>query len=66
MAAVYDRLDLPRLQAALDALAAGVLRREFAVAATPHRASVRGLPGRGRSLLLAAPMTRRATPDRLF
>ena len=54
------------LEAELESLAAGVLKREFRVAADPHRALCGGCPAEGGLCSWSPAQTRRESPDRLF
>ncbi len=64
--ASFTASDAPRLERELAALAAGVLRREFAVAEQPHREICNGCPAEGGLCSWPLAMTRREAPDRLF
>jgi ATP-dependent helicase/nuclease subunit A len=66
LTAVYGRADLPRLQAELGELCAGVLRGEFAVAEAPHRGVCAGCPAEGGLCSWPLELTRRIAPDQLF
>jgi ATP-dependent exoDNAse (exonuclease V) beta subunit len=62
----FTRDQLPALEAALGALAGGVLRREFTVTEAPHRGVCDGCPAEGGLCSWPLEMTRREAPDRLF
>jgi ATP-dependent exoDNAse (exonuclease V) beta subunit len=62
----FTRDQLPALEAALGALAAGVLRREFTVTEAPHRGVCEGCPAEGGLCSWPLEMTRREAADRLF
>jgi ATP-dependent helicase/nuclease subunit A len=62
----FTRDQLPALEAALTALASGVLRREFTVTEAPHRGVCDGCPAEGGLCSWPLEMTRREAPDRLF
>ncbi len=64
--AIFERADAARLEAELERLAGGVLRREFRVTDTPHRAVCAGCPAEGGLCSWPLEMTRREAPDRLF
>jgi ATP-dependent exoDNAse (exonuclease V) beta subunit len=66
VSATFVRADAARLEAELDRLAGGVLRREFAVTDTPQRAVCAGCPAEGGLCSWPLEMTRRDAPDRLF
>jgi ATP-dependent exoDNAse (exonuclease V) beta subunit len=62
----FTRDQLPELEAALGALAGGVLRREFTVTEAPHRGVCDGCPAEGGLCSWPLEMTRREAADRLF
>ena len=62
----YERSRLDELDRALRTLAEGVLRGEFAVTPTPHRAVCAGCPAEGGLCSWPPEMTRREAVDRLF
>jgi ATP-dependent exoDNAse (exonuclease V) beta subunit len=62
----FTRDQLPALEAALGALAGGVLRREFTVTEAPHRGVCEGCPAEGALCSWPLEMTRREAADRLF
>jgi ATP-dependent helicase/nuclease subunit A len=62
----FTRDQLPSLEAALGALAGGVLRREFTVTEAPHRGVCDGCPAEGGLCSWPLEMTRREAADRLF
>ncbi|MGN6871385.1 MAG: UvrD-helicase domain-containing protein [Solirubrobacteraceae bacterium] len=62
----FTRDQRPALEAALGALAGGVLRREFTVTETPHRGVCDGCPAEGGLCSWPLEMTRREAADRLF
>jgi ATP-dependent helicase/nuclease subunit A len=64
--ATYTQADAPRLEQRLAELAAGVLRRQFAVSEAPHRALCGGCPAEGGLCSWPLELTRRDAPDRLF
>jgi ATP-dependent exoDNAse (exonuclease V) beta subunit len=64
--AQFARDQLPELEAALGALAGGVLRREFTVTEAPHRGVCDGCPAEGGLCSWPLEMTRREAADRLF
>jgi hypothetical protein len=64
--ACFTRDQLPALEAALGALAGGVLRREFTVTEAPHRGVCDGCPAEGGLCSWPLEMTRREASDRLF
>ena len=64
--AEFERAQRPALEQELDRLADGVLRREFAVSDTPHRALCAGCPAEGGLCSWPLDVTRREAPDRLF
>jgi ATP-dependent exoDNAse (exonuclease V) beta subunit len=64
--AQFARDQLPSLEAALGALAGGVLRREFTVTEAPHRGVCGGCPAEGGLCSWPLEMTRREAADRLF
>ena len=66
VSAVYVRADAPALEQELASLAAGVLRSEFTVSETPHRALCRGCPGEGSLCSWPIELTRREHVDTLF
>ncbi len=66
VSARFARSDAGDLEQELERLVAGVARRDFAVAATPHRALCAGCPAEGGLCSWPTAMTRRDSPDRLF
>jgi ATP-dependent helicase/nuclease subunit A len=64
--AEFARADADRLQREVASLAAGVLRREFAVTETPHREVCSGCPAEGGLCSWPPELTSRETADRLF
>ncbi|MGB0093211.1 MAG: UvrD-helicase domain-containing protein [Solirubrobacteraceae bacterium] len=62
----FSARDRANLEHQLSELAAGVLRREFAVSAEPHRALCQGCPAEGGLCSWPLELTRREAPDRLF
>jgi hypothetical protein len=62
----YERSRLDELDRGLRGLADGVLRSEFPVTQTPHRAVCAGCPAEGGLCSWPLEMTRREAPDRLF
>ncbi len=64
--ALFTRDRLPELEAALGALAGGVLRREFTVTEAPQRGICEGCPAEGGLCSWPLEMTRREAADRLF
>jgi len=62
----FSAAELPMLERRLDALAAGVLRRDFAVTDVPHRGVCSGCPAEGGLCSYPVAMTRRDDPERLF
>ncbi|HEU4974611.1 MAG TPA: UvrD-helicase domain-containing protein [Baekduia sp.] len=61
--AVYDRADVPRLRAELDALVAGIVAGRFAPTDRPHRALCADCPGRRALCHHAEELTLREDPD---
>jgi ATP-dependent exoDNAse (exonuclease V) beta subunit len=66
VSAVYVAADLGVLDRELAGLADGVLRREFTVSPTPHRALCHGCPGEGGLCSWPLELTRRDGVDTLF
>ena len=66
VSATFTGDDAPRLERELADLAGGVLRREFAVTETPHRALCGGCPAEGGLCSWPRELTRRDAPDTLF
>jgi ATP-dependent exoDNAse (exonuclease V) beta subunit len=66
VSARFASSDAADLEQALERLAAGVGRHEFAVTATPHRGLCSGCPAEGGLCSWPPAMTRRESPDRLF
>jgi ATP-dependent helicase/nuclease subunit A len=64
--AAFRRAEAPQLERELGDLAAGVIRREFAVTEVPHRAVCAGCPAEGGLCSLPLEMTRRSDAERLF
>ena len=64
--ATFSAAQSAELEAELESLAGGVLRREFRVAADPHRALCGGCPAEGGLCSWSLTETRRESPDRLF
>jgi ATP-dependent exoDNAse (exonuclease V) beta subunit len=64
--AQFSTADVPALRARLQELAGGLLRNEFEVAQTPHRALCEGCPAQGGLCSWPLPMTTRERPDQLF
>ncbi len=62
----YERGEAALLTARLQELSAGVVGREFAVAAQPYRGLCSGCPAEGGLCSWPPEMTRRESPDRLF
>jgi ATP-dependent exoDNAse (exonuclease V) beta subunit len=62
----FTRSDEPELERELASLAAGVLRREFAVTETPQRSVCTGCPAEGGLCSWPLELTRRDEPDTLF
>ncbi len=62
----FDAGDAAAIEDRLRAIAAGVMRRDFAPAAIPHRALCSGCPGEGGLCTWPLALTRREAPDRLF
>ena len=66
VSATYVRADADALERQLADLADGVLRREFTVTPSPHRALCRGCPGEGSLCSWPVELTRRERLDTLF
>jgi ATP-dependent exoDNAse (exonuclease V) beta subunit len=66
VSARFTRSDTGDLEQALERLASGVARHEFAVTATPYRELCAGCPAEGGLCSWSVAMTRRDSPDRLF
>jgi hypothetical protein len=66
VSATYVRADADALERQLAELADGVLRREFTVTPSPHRALCRGCPGEGSLCSWPVELTRRERLDTLF
>jgi hypothetical protein len=66
VSATFAAADAARLEAELERLAGGVLRRDFTVTDTPHRAVCARCPAEGGLCSWPREMTRREAPDRLF
>ena len=66
VAVLYERAEKPELEREVGALAAGVLRGEFAVTETPYRDVCQGCPAEGGLCSWPLDMTRRQAPDTLF
>jgi hypothetical protein len=66
VSAAFSLEDVPRLEAELSGLAAGVLRGEYVVTDTPHREVCDGCPAEGGLCSWPLEMTRREAADRLF
>jgi hypothetical protein len=62
----FGKAEADGLERELGALAGGVLRREFVVTDTPHRAICSGCPAEGGLCSYGLELTRREAPDRLF
>jgi hypothetical protein len=66
VSARFTAADAAALHGRLEQLAAGVLRREFAVTDEPRREVCAGCPAEGGLCSWPLEMTRRETIDRLF
>jgi ATP-dependent helicase/nuclease subunit A len=66
VSARFTIADLPALEDQLGRLTERVLRREFPVTDTPHRAICEGCPAEGGLCSWPLEMTQRAAPDTLF
>jgi hypothetical protein len=64
--ATFTQADRAGLDAELERLAGGVIRRHFAVTETPMRSVCAGCPAEGGLCSWPLEMTRREAPDRLF
>ncbi|MBV8988151.1 MAG: PD-(D/E)XK nuclease family protein, partial [Solirubrobacterales bacterium] len=62
----YTAADAAALERDLSELAGGVLGREFAVTAEPHRSLCHGCPAEGGLCSWPLELTRRESPERLF